>query len=147
MEDDSFANVSQHTLEIYRKLENGTRDIENFAKLHAIDGMDVTLYEQALNEQVQQLKSTLSKEVDRYQQYVLSHRPQNSSGVKERQKYTELVEYSTAALDKARNKLSNVFRNIGSVIKDICEKIMKNVPRIIEMIANLFLRFVYSLIC
>jgi hypothetical protein len=146
MEDEAFVNVSRHASKMCTQLENGLRDIENFAKVHANDDMDISSYERALTERAKQLKDLLANEIDCYQQSIYNYRPDNSDRMGTQQEYGELVEYSTATLNKTKNIFIRVFNNIVSVIKDICKKIEENVPRIIEVITSLFLRFIYALL-
>ncbi|CAM2729992.1 unnamed protein product, partial [Rotaria socialis] len=103
MEDEAFVNVSRHASKMCTQLENGLRDIENFAKVHANDDMDISSYEQALNERGEQLKNLLAKEIDCYQQSIYNYRPEKSDGMRTQQKYGGLVEYSTATLNKTKN--------------------------------------------
>ncbi|CAM4975237.1 unnamed protein product [Rotaria socialis] len=146
MEDPSNTSMSQRISELDTILENRVIDLEHFTKVHANGDMEINYYEEMLNNKAEQMKNSLFNDIESLQQNIRAYRPQNSDSTETRRNYAQLVENSTNALKFTTSKISHIFSRILQVIKDICNAISENVPKIIDFISSIFSKFIYPLL-
>ncbi|CAF2105587.1 unnamed protein product [Rotaria magnacalcarata] len=145
MEDDAISSASKRITEINRMLQNGIQDIENLAKEHANDG-DIDKYEIMLDEKSEQLKKSLSNEIESLKQSIRVYRPQKSDSIEKQRNYVQLNENCISGLNDTTSKVSRIFSRIGKVIKDICQAIIKKTPQILMFISKIFIMFIVPLL-
>ncbi|CAF4114277.1 unnamed protein product [Rotaria magnacalcarata] len=118
MEDDAISSASKRITEINRMLQNGIQDIENLAKEHANDG-DIDKYEIMLDEKSEQLKKSLSNEIESLKQSIRVYRPQKSDSIEKQRNY---VQYFKIMDDSVfADNFCDRITNLGTIYSNIAE--------------------------
>ncbi len=139
-------SMSNSLENIRSNLENGLRDLESYAQSHANDDISISIYEQRLIEKLNALKNSVSKELDRFEQDLAYYRSQSCNGIAARKNYAELLQHATISFNKMTYNITETFKKMGNVIKEICRKIVEEMPNIIDIIASLFRSFIFPII-